>query len=442
VDLTVPIIGSINRDAPLWTTDLLNVYLETVDTFMGYDNILAFTVGNEVVTAVNETVAGPFIKAAARDVKAYLKSKGSSALTTYASTDGPAWRTLLAQYLACDSDETSLDLYGLNNYEWQGDATIASYSGTNTAFQDYNIPAYFSEFGSNAVTPRPFTEVAALFGTSMTPIWSGGLAFSYFPALAPGFALVNIGTDGSVTTTQDFTNLQTQFTAVVFDTSITQSSAGTTSFPACAAPDGVNFLGSTTLPPTPDEAACDCAVQKGFSCTFTPQTTNATSVNIIEGALLDFTCGQLGQLGLTSCDQFSAFGNNGSYALLSYCGLSAQVSFAFSAFYEANNRNPQSCSFSGNATINSGAPGTATAAEAAVTSCLAAAPSTFTPTGPAAPSSTSSGGSTSGGSGSTSGTGGGSGGSSAGRSVDLKSALNMSLFVTVVTALGAWTIVL
>ncbi|KAJ7855272.1 hypothetical protein B0H14DRAFT_3449068 [Mycena olivaceomarginata] len=50
-----------------------------------YDNLLAFNVGNEVLTA-DATNAAPFIKAAARDIKA--TSIGSSALVGYADIDG------------------------------------------------------------------------------------------------------------------------------------------------------------------------------------------------------------------------------------------------------------------------------------------------------------------------------------------------------------------
>jgi hypothetical protein len=64
--------GSINRDTPTWTTNLLDSYLATINAFSHYDNILAYNVGNEVVTSPNETSAAPFIKAAARDIKAYL----------------------------------------------------------------------------------------------------------------------------------------------------------------------------------------------------------------------------------------------------------------------------------------------------------------------------------------------------------------------------------
>jgi hypothetical protein len=64
--------GSIDRTAPSWTTALLDQYIETINVFSKYDNVLAYNVGNEVVTAANGTAAATFVKAAARDVKAYL----------------------------------------------------------------------------------------------------------------------------------------------------------------------------------------------------------------------------------------------------------------------------------------------------------------------------------------------------------------------------------
>ncbi|KAJ7856381.1 hypothetical protein B0H14DRAFT_3448489 [Mycena olivaceomarginata] len=59
--------------------------LRVIDAFSKYDNLLAFNVGNEVLTA-DATNAAPFIKAAARDIKA--TSIGSSALVGYADIDG------------------------------------------------------------------------------------------------------------------------------------------------------------------------------------------------------------------------------------------------------------------------------------------------------------------------------------------------------------------
>jgi hypothetical protein len=93
---------------------VLNQFIVTIDNLRQYPNVLAFNVGNEVVTGVNNTDTLPFIKAAARDIKSYLRSVSSSALVGYTSTDGDenSWRDATANYLTCDSDATSIDLYG------------------------------------------------------------------------------------------------------------------------------------------------------------------------------------------------------------------------------------------------------------------------------------------------------------------------------------------
>ncbi|KAG2146102.1 Glucanosyltransferase [Suillus bovinus] len=72
IDLSLPGNGSMDRDAPSWTTNLLDLYIETINVFSKYNNVLAYNVGNEVVIAANGTAAATFVKAATRDVKAYL----------------------------------------------------------------------------------------------------------------------------------------------------------------------------------------------------------------------------------------------------------------------------------------------------------------------------------------------------------------------------------
>lgn len=64
--------GSIDRDSPTWSTNLLDLYLGTVEVFSQYENVLAYNVGNEVANSNITTVVAPFIKAAARDVKGAL----------------------------------------------------------------------------------------------------------------------------------------------------------------------------------------------------------------------------------------------------------------------------------------------------------------------------------------------------------------------------------
>ncbi|KZS93238.1 hypothetical protein SISNIDRAFT_454383 [Sistotremastrum niveocremeum HHB9708] len=379
IDLSQPVNGSLNRDFPAWTTNLLDLYIENINAFLNYSNVLAFNVGNEVVTSPAETVAAPFIKAAARDIKAYLRSKNSTALVGYSSIDGDqSWRGPLANFLSCDSDADSLDIFGLNNYEYCSTATYSNsgYPSLVQDFTNYNIPFYFSEFGCN-VEPRLFTEVASIFGPNMTGVFSGGVAFGYFQATVPGFNLVNISSDGSTATpNSDFNNLQQQFANVTFNNTPSESSAGSTSFPSCPQPNAA-FLASTTLPPTPNDELCACVANSSFSCVFTPQTTNTTA---IIGELIGIACGLLANQG-SNCDVISASGSSGTYGELSFCDPGTQLSWAMTAFYELNGRNPASCSFSGNATINTAGPSSSAAAEAAANSCLAAAPTgTFTPT--------------------------------------------------------------
>jgi hypothetical protein len=77
------------------------------------------------------------LRAAVRDIKAFLRKANSKALVGYSSADGITWRSELAAYLTCASEATSIDLYGLNNYEFCGaDATYANsgYQVLTTAF--------------------------------------------------------------------------------------------------------------------------------------------------------------------------------------------------------------------------------------------------------------------------------------------------------------------
>ena len=54
-----------------------------------------------------------FVKAAARDIKAYLGAIGSKALVGYAAVDGDAtFRNNMADYMTCGEEANLVDLYG------------------------------------------------------------------------------------------------------------------------------------------------------------------------------------------------------------------------------------------------------------------------------------------------------------------------------------------
>jgi len=384
IDLALPLNGSIDTSSPSWGTNILDQYLETIHVFSKYDNVLAFNVGNEVILT-GQTAVAAYIKAAARDIKAYLNSIGSSALVGYASIDGDStFRDPVANYLSCDpsntdSGSTSIDLYGLNNYEWCGASSFeASYAGVEADFAGYNVAAYFSEFGCITSPPRLWTEVAALFSSQMSDVWSGGVAFSYFPATSSQgqFGMVNISSDGTtVTTSADFTRLQAQYNVTSPPTTPSKGSSSPT-YPSCPGQNS-SFAASSSLPPTPNLAACQC-LESTFGCHFNPPISNYSG---LIGPLINTACGLLGQAG-GSCNDIGGNGTTGVYGRLSGCDPTIQLSFTMNEYYELNGMNPESCSFNGNGTVNPlGASGTA-AAMAAETSCVSSPSATFVPTLP------------------------------------------------------------
>ncbi|KAF8898483.1 carbohydrate-binding module family 43 protein/Glycoside hydrolase family 72 protein [Infundibulicybe gibba] len=397
IDLALPLNGSIDRNSPSWSTNLLDQYIKTIDAFSKYDNVLAFNVGNEAVVQ-NSTAAAPFVKAAARDIKAYLASKSSTTLVGYSAINGAGnFRDPLANYLTCDpsngnSGATAIDLYGLNDYEWCGASSFqAAYAGTTGDFAGFNVPAYFSEFGCVDPGPRLWTEPTAIFSTDMSPVWSGGIAFSYFPAssAAGEFGMVTISADNkTVTTSDDFNRLVNNYSNVTSPPNTpSQSAAGASTYPSCPTANDT-FVASTNIPPTPNEAACNCLLST-LSCRFTPATAN---YSVVVGTLLDQACGLLGGKGGT-CADIGSNGQTGVYGRLSGCDPTIKLSYVMSLFYEANNRDEQACSFAGNGTVNPLAPTSPTAADAAASSCVSSPSATFVPSavasgGGSSPSST------------------------------------------------------
>lgn len=173
---------SINRDSPEWNLELYNRYTSVVDAFQQYSNILGFFAGNEVSNAPNNTMASVFVKAAVRDIKAYIKQKNYRSIGVGYATNDDDQRTNLANYFNCGPPEDSIDFWGYNIYSWCGhsDPKSSKYEERTQEFSSYNVPAFFAEYGCNKVTPRKFEEVSALYGSDMSQVWSGGIVYMYF----------------------------------------------------------------------------------------------------------------------------------------------------------------------------------------------------------------------------------------------------------------------
>ncbi|KAG5220568.1 glycoside hydrolase family protein [Salix suchowensis] len=166
----------------------------------------------------------------------------------------------------------------------------------------------------------------------MSDVWSGGVAFSYFPAASVQgqFGMVTVN-GNTVTTSDDFDRLRTQYNQASGPNSPARSSAATT-FGSCPQRAILLPLQPRSRQPQMRLLAVAC---KALSA--------AVSLSNIQlqrhrGELIGTACSLLGQQG------------------------AVKLSFVMSQYFEINNRNPQSCSFSGNATVNSAAPSSASAA--------------------------------------------------------------------------------
>lgn len=181
-DLSAP-GASIDRNAPAWDVSLYERYTSVIDALQPYSNVIGFFAGNEVSNELNNTDASAFVKAAVRDLKAYIKTKGYRAMGVgYAADVNFEVVSNVADYLNCGPAAVSIDFWGYNVYSWCGNSsyTDSGYQQLTADFTNYSVPAFFAQYGCNIPSPRMFTEVQALYGDQMTPVWSGGIVYEYF----------------------------------------------------------------------------------------------------------------------------------------------------------------------------------------------------------------------------------------------------------------------
>lgn len=174
---------SIDSSDPEWTIDLYNYYASVVDSLANYTNTLGFFAGNENSNSVNTTGASAYVKAAVRDMKAYIKSKNYRSIGVgYSAADVSEIRTDLVDYFNCGDSDESVDFFGDNVYEWCGDSSYTE-SGYNVMTEDlsnYSVPYFFSEYGCITVQPRSFSNVPVMYGPKMDDWLAGGIVYEYF----------------------------------------------------------------------------------------------------------------------------------------------------------------------------------------------------------------------------------------------------------------------
>jgi len=300
---------SINRADP--ATSYNDVYLQsvfaTIDSFAKYSNTLAFFSGNEVVNDGPSSAAAPYVKATTRDIRQYIGSRGYRKIPVgYSAADVDTNRLEMAEYMNCGTDDERSDFFAFNDYSWcdPSSYTISGWDQKVKNFTGYGLPLFLSEYGCNTNT-RTFQEVASLYGTDMTPVYSGGLVYEYSNE-ASNYGLVTVS-GSSVSELPDFAALQSAYA----NTPNPQGDGGynaTGGASGCPAYDSPNWaVMNDTLPaiPAPAEKYMTQGAGKG------PGLTGAGSQNAGTESSGTATAGS-GQVTATATPSSSGTGSSSS----------------------------------------------------------------------------------------------------------------------------------
>ncbi|KAL9107122.1 MAG: hypothetical protein Q9227_007902 [Pyrenula ochraceoflavens] len=333
---------SIVRDSPEWNDDLYNRYASVIDTLSKYNNVIGFFAGNEVSNNDTNTDASAFVKAAVRDMKAYIKQKNYRPMGVgYATSDNSDIRTDLANYFDCGPRDEAIDFWGYNIYSWCGDSsfTESGYDQRVKEFSTYNVPAFFAEYGCNVPSPRKFSEVQALYGDQMTGVFSGGIVYMYFQE-DNNYGLVSVDGD-TASKLPDFTALSSQL-AKISPKTTDMSAYNPTNTAAQSCPSvGSQWAAASALPPTPNQELCGC-MANALTCTVDKSVQDKDI-----GDLFGTVCG----LSDEACAGIQANATMGKYGAYGMCNARQQAGWALNYYYSAQGAASSACDFSGSATL-------------------------------------------------------------------------------------------
>lgn len=247
---------SLNRadPNPSYNPTYLQSIFATIDKFQGYSNTLAFFSGNEVINDPETSAAAPYVKAVTRDMRQYIRNRSYRTIPVgYSAADVAENRLEMAEYMNCGTDDERSDFFAFNDYSWcdPSDFSTSGWDQKVKNFTGYGLPIFLSEYGCNTNT-RDFGEVASLYGTDMTSVYSGGLVYEYSQEPSK-YGLVEIsGSD--VSTLPDFDALKSALagTAAPNGDGGYNSTGGASGCPAYSEP---NWLVKTdALPAIPEGA--------------------------------------------------------------------------------------------------------------------------------------------------------------------------------------------
>ncbi len=175
---------SINQadPAPSYNAEYLQSIFSTVDAFHSYTNTLLFFSGNEDINSIATTSAAPYVKAVTRDMKNYISARKYRSIPVgYSAADVDTLIYQTADFMNCGDDAMARsDFFAYNDYSWCDPSSFegSTWKAKADYFSNFSIPLFLSEYGC-VKTTRKFQEIATLYGSDMTPSYSGGLVYEY-----------------------------------------------------------------------------------------------------------------------------------------------------------------------------------------------------------------------------------------------------------------------
>ena len=125
--------------------------------------------------------AAPYVKAAARDVKAYRDAQKMRKIPIgYTAADEDSLFEPLMDYFSCGCDNSStIDFFGYNDYSWCGPSSFetSTYQSTYESSLDSPLVQFLSETGCNKVGNRTFDDQESVLGPDMDHRWSGSIMY-------------------------------------------------------------------------------------------------------------------------------------------------------------------------------------------------------------------------------------------------------------------------
>lgn len=147
-DLPAPGLTISDKKNLVWNDALYDRYTQVIDAMHNLTNLLGFIIGDNVIQGISQDDTGPFVKAAVRDMKAYINQKDyrmipigyvNDLLVGNGAVIDPVSKNTW-EYLNCGNANETIDFFGDNAVSFCKDSSFQTSGYENTKEELSNFP--------------------------------------------------------------------------------------------------------------------------------------------------------------------------------------------------------------------------------------------------------------------------------------------------------------